>query len=145
MWCSVLMVYVFIVGVFIVFFFFFKQKTAYEMRISDWSSDVCSSDLSLHEFGKDYGNGRIVFWRVAGTALDRGAGNIGHMLDHRSSHAISISLLAADIGDGSPLGFRRHDVTVDRSEESRLGKESVSACRSRWSPYPYKKKEQDIH
>src|SRR3546814_6520930 len=30
---------------FIVFFFFFKQKTAYEMRISDWSSDVCSSDL----------------------------------------------------------------------------------------------------
>src|SRR3546814_13950806 len=31
--------------VFIFFFFFFKQKTAYEMRISDWSSDVCSSDL----------------------------------------------------------------------------------------------------
>src|SRR3546814_3751942 len=30
---------------FLVFFFFFKQKTAYEMRISDWSSDVCSSDL----------------------------------------------------------------------------------------------------
>src|SRR3546814_6101205 len=29
------------------FFFFFKQKTAYEMRISDWSSDVCSSDLSF--------------------------------------------------------------------------------------------------
>src|SRR3546814_3212714 len=29
-------------------FFFFKQKTAYEMRISDWSSDVCSSDLVLH-------------------------------------------------------------------------------------------------
>src|SRR3546814_2177227 len=30
----------------VVLFFFFKQKTAYEMRISDWSSDVCSSDLS---------------------------------------------------------------------------------------------------
>src|SRR3546814_16745255 len=30
----------------IMFFFFFKQKTAYEMRISDWSSDVCSSDLA---------------------------------------------------------------------------------------------------
>src|SRR3546814_9623246 len=29
-------------------FFFFKQKTAYEMRISDWSSDVCSSDLKHH-------------------------------------------------------------------------------------------------
>src|SRR3546814_7352938 len=30
-------------------FFFFKQKTAYEMRISDWSSDVCSSDLVIYE------------------------------------------------------------------------------------------------
>src|SRR3546814_4455225 len=41
------------------FFFFFKQKTAYEMRISDWSSDVCSSDLDRHprrprqQFGVD--------------------------------------------------------------------------------------------
>src|SRR3546814_13746228 len=35
------------------FFFFFKQKTAYEMRISDWSSDVCSSDLKgLHHLGQ---------------------------------------------------------------------------------------------
>src|SRR3546814_16960997 len=34
---------------FFVFFFFFKQKTAYEMRISDWSSDVCSSDLDPHQ------------------------------------------------------------------------------------------------
>src|SRR3546814_12443002 len=34
-----------------VFFFFFKQKTAYEMRISDWSSDVCSSDLDQHHRG----------------------------------------------------------------------------------------------
>src|SRR3546814_7131151 len=33
--------------------FFFKQKTAYEMRISDWSSDVCSSDLAHHPLGKD--------------------------------------------------------------------------------------------
>src|SRR3546814_10748835 len=32
----------------LVFVFFFKQKTAYEMRISDWSSDVCSSDLAQH-------------------------------------------------------------------------------------------------
>src|SRR3546814_8590912 len=34
-------------SLFSVFFFFFKQKTAYEMRISDWSSDVCSSDLAI--------------------------------------------------------------------------------------------------
>src|SRR3546814_1149271 len=36
-------------------FFFFKQKTAYEMRISDWSSDVCSSDLQCHGVNR---NGR---------------------------------------------------------------------------------------
>src|SRR3546814_7698812 len=47
------MVYVFVMVLFIfyvlisVFLFFFKQKTAYEMRISDWSSDVCSSDLQI--------------------------------------------------------------------------------------------------
>src|SRR3546814_5615539 len=34
----------------LLFFFFFKQKTAYEMRISDWSSDVCSSDLKDHSY-----------------------------------------------------------------------------------------------
>src|SRR3546814_1049715 len=34
------------IGVYMSFCFFFKQKTAYEMRISDWSSDVCSSDLT---------------------------------------------------------------------------------------------------
>src|SRR3546814_4671412 len=34
-----------------ILFFFFKQKTAYEMRISDWSSDVCSSDLAAHAGG----------------------------------------------------------------------------------------------
>src|SRR3546814_1281261 len=36
-----------VVFIFLFFFFFFKQKTAYEMRISDWSSDVCSSDLAF--------------------------------------------------------------------------------------------------
>src|SRR3546814_9555927 len=38
-------------------FFFFKQKTAYEMRISDWSSDVCSSDLLMrvHQYAQEHG------------------------------------------------------------------------------------------
>src|SRR3546814_14443776 len=39
-------------------FFFFKQKTAYEMRISDWSSDVCSSDLALRDLRRDPAAGR---------------------------------------------------------------------------------------
>src|SRR3546814_13786942 len=38
-------------------FFFFKQKTAYEMRISDWSSDVCSSDLSIRPRSDAQGRG----------------------------------------------------------------------------------------
>src|SRR3546814_7094680 len=42
-WCS----FVFLSYLVVSAFFFFKQKTAYEMRISDWSSDVCSSDLAL--------------------------------------------------------------------------------------------------
>src|SRR3546814_6516792 len=45
------------VGCLFFFFFFFKQKTAYEMRISDWSSDVCSSDLLLAEPEHDAGLG----------------------------------------------------------------------------------------
>src|SRR3546814_10513597 len=42
-------------------FFFFKQKTAYEMRISDWSSDVCSSDLLPWPFGFEHTNFKKVF------------------------------------------------------------------------------------
>src|SRR3546814_1327801 len=40
-------IYLFVYSIFLRIFFFFKQKTAYEMRISDWSSDVCSSDLAV--------------------------------------------------------------------------------------------------
>src|SRR3546814_2133068 len=75
-----------------VFFFFFKQKTAYEMRISDWSSDVCSSDLLAARAD------RLDPLGLDGDAL-AGAGGVG------------------------------------RSEERRVGKECVSTCRSRWSPY----------
>src|SRR3546814_13027305 len=45
--------------IFILYFFFFKQKTAYEMRISDWSSDVCSSDLGA----RDWRAHRLPYWR----------------------------------------------------------------------------------
>src|SRR3546814_13860551 len=47
-------------------FFFFKQKTAYEMRISDWSSDVCSSDLRFaHRRDRDLAHGGIVVEKPA--------------------------------------------------------------------------------
>src|SRR3546814_2510773 len=80
-------------------FFFFKQKTAYEMRISDWSSDVCSSDLSKPTMISNVPG----IWAI-GDVIP------GPMLAHK----------AEDEG---------------RSEERRVGKECVSTCRSRWSPY----------
>src|SRR3546814_14070385 len=64
---------------FVFFVFFFKQKTAYEMRISDWSSDVCSSDLDkwdhpllCYETHQDFRRCRLRFrWRSSGVkALD---------------------------------------------------------------------------
>src|SRR3546814_2944321 len=83
------------------FFFFFKQKTAYEMRISDWSSDVCSSDLPR----------RLTPGRRAVYA--GGPARLAELVDAR---------------DLKSRGRKR-------SEERRVGKECVSTCRSRWSPY----------
>src|SRR3546814_4628166 len=49
--------------------FFFKQKTAYEMRISDWSSDVCSSDLAGHDRGGRVAHRLTLDWADRVTAL----------------------------------------------------------------------------
>src|SRR3546814_3678341 len=86
-----------------IFFFFFKQKTAYEMRISDWSSDVCSSDLGEELIIPEpfYAN-YFSFSYVAG---------------------VKVKPIVSVIENGF------------RSEERRVGKECVSTCRSRWSPY----------
>src|SRR3546814_1329644 len=98
-------------------FFLFKQKTAYEMRISDWSSDVCSSDLRLK--GLAGGHGAIA---------DNGYGAAfaaGHLGTQR--HA-----------EGGADGGRRVADTegvVGRSDERRVGNECVSTCRYPWSPY----------
>src|SRR3546814_6035696 len=61
------------------FLLFFKQKTAYEMRISDWSSDVCSSDLQLAD--RDRRNRRKI-----GSLRSPDIGNIGE-LDRRAAMA----------------------------------------------------------
>src|SRR3546814_9153768 len=96
----------------VLFFFFFKQKTAYEMRISDWSSDVCSSDLGRRRGG----NGR----GASGRSCERRGGgrNAPPSPARDQSWAISAMVTA-----------------ISRSEERRVGKECVSTCRSRWSPY----------
>src|SRR3546814_4886714 len=92
--------------------FFFKQKTAYEMRISDWSSDVCSSDLPPGPAGVS----RHMMLRV--DAINCFYGNVQVLRD-----------LSLDLADGEVLCL------LGRSEERRVGKECVSTCRSRWSPY----------
>src|SRR3546814_6653416 len=71
-------------------FFFFKQKTAYELRISDWSSDVCSSDLAQHRggqgaqgFGRDPRSPQHCDQRAARRAQRRQGGGRGS-LDRKS-------------------------------------------------------------
>src|SRR3546814_2847238 len=91
----------------ILFFFFFKQKTAYEMRISDWSSDVCSSDLNTGTPTK------------AVTTPSRNSFAVGTRRTRISAEHSNAAPASAD----------------GRSEERRVGKECVSTCRSRWSPY----------
>src|SRR3546814_3741009 len=99
-------------------FFFFKQKTAYEMRISDWSSDVCSSDLQGE--GREVDPDRARRRPLADDEVEMEIlhGGIEHFLDRR--------------GEPVDLVDEQH---VARSEERRVGKECVSTCRSRWSPY----------
>src|SRR3546814_2841696 len=82
--------------------FFFKQKTAYEMRISDWSSDVCSSDLPLPGFLVDLADRGIA---QALPRFDHAADGEpeGHLGDHRvvaaqQQHAV---LLVEQIGRAS--------------------------------------------
>src|SRR3546814_8207222 len=105
---------------------FFKQKTAYEMRISDWSSDVCSSDLLLAaaDFHHFLGRHQHFFEKIAHALLRRGiADRLGDLLFEVRIHM-----------DDVPA--RRHrQLPMPRSEERRVGKECVSTCSSRWSPY----------
>src|SRR3546814_4800629 len=103
----------------IVVVFCFKQKTAYDMRISDWSSDVCSSDLRafalVQRHETDIQRADVAPGEAAG--VDRGDG----VVDFRDFLQRRLGL--AD--------FRRGVVEIGRR---RVGKECVSTCRSRWSP-----------
>src|SRR3546814_7119794 len=104
--------------------FFFKQKTAYEMRISDWSSDVCSSDLD----------------RVPGCQVQ--AGVVVAALPPVQCQDPRVRQLEAEEaqveggqGFGDPSRVDGGLAAVQqRSEERRVGKECVSTCRSRWWP-----------
>src|SRR3546814_19513009 len=99
------------------------------MRISDWSSDVCASDLCRDD-GDDLAIG----------ALLGGGDRRGHqvvvgfadMADLGEGHAV-VSLPAARRAAAAEAAAAARKAA--RSEERRVGKECVSTCRSRWSPY----------
>src|SRR3546814_19447612 len=90
------------------------------MRISDWSSDVCSSDLRN---GND--------WWITERSLERRRRR-PQLNDHHGPTSLRkrrfLALLSKPIGEDS-----------ERSEERRVGKACVRPCRSRWSPYHYNK------
>src|SRR3546814_10082762 len=93
--------------------FFFKQKTAYEMRISDWSSDVCSSDLFVENLN-EYEPKCIEFE------------------ENVKRNDLTWQEQTKAVADFHKLKGSNEESW--RSEERRVGKECVSTCRSRWSP-----------
>src|SRR3546814_1563390 len=107
------------------YIFFFKQKTAYEMRISDWSSDVCSSDLANR-------NARLCQMRAFLLASLTAPGGSPHHCSGNSCRTLMqrFSTVTAELSHQHNPGWLHA-----RSEERRVGKECVSTCRSRWSPY----------
>src|SRR3546814_12846450 len=118
-------------------YFFCKQKTAYELRISDWSSDVCSSDLVV-----DDGRQGVT------TAVEPGRAEHPH--DLRDLHRRQLGTVGADAqpptragalegGDELVVARSQLDRSVDRSEERRVGTAWVRTGRSRLSRYLYKK------
>src|SRR3546814_19663825 len=105
------------------------------MRISDWSSDVCSSDLrgQLLEL---LGGERMRAGDLRGHFAAMAGDDSGERVDH-----------AGQVGEAAVLGEpaeelrgRRIDLLRLRSEARRVGKECVGTGRSRWSPYHQKKK-----
>src|SRR3546814_16253600 len=129
----------------------FKQKSAYEMRISDWSSDVCSSDL----VGPDSGPGRC------GIVIADAPILVGHDRIDRPARAEDVLRVGSAIGEQAfdPVVIGRHrfrpvahpamrdlevDVDIDlsdnrRSEESCVGKARVGMCGSWGAEYDKKK------
>src|SRR3546814_9831797 len=121
-----------------VFIFFFKQNTAYEVRISDWSSDVCSSDLLRHILAAHGLTARFVTLQTADRHPSRPHPS---MIEAAIAEAGAAPETSVMIGDTSydmamarAAGTRAVGVAW-RSEERRVGQECVSTGRSRWSPF----------
>src|SRR3546814_16299275 len=99
------------------------------MRISDWSSDVCSSDLVVEARDEPAHGGlaatRRPHQRHGGAGLDHEVEVVEH-----GAGAVAVGELDVVEADLAATGRQ----VAGRSEERRVGKEGVSTCRSRWSP-----------
>src|SRR3546814_2424708 len=109
-------------------FFFFKQKTAYEMLISDWSSDVCSSDLD--RFQRRRFDQRDRWARGACLRLKHRIELFAHQPD---GTMVEKGIVAHKVDGIGRIVGAYHDI-IDRSEERRVGKECVITCRYGWWP-----------
>src|SRR3546814_13558157 len=123
-------------------FFFFKQKTAYEVRISDWSSDVCSSDLILAALL--FVMFQAVFaWSEAPIGMIEGwFAAVGTFVTQQVPEGIVRSFLVDGVINGVDLGGRRIIKNIilflfilmleatGRSEESQVGQVCVNTTRS---------------
>src|SRR3546814_14694208 len=110
------------------------------MRISDWSSDVCSSDLNKANYAarEERTLEQVILptQAAAQTIADKVKGGTS-----LAAAAKSAGLAVAGLSDLSQQQYaeKSSDVVAKRSEERRVGKECVSTCRSRWSPSHSKK------
>src|SRR3546814_19645910 len=104
------------------------------MRISDWSSDVCSSDLVIKAIraSKYKVDGRIL--PVANADIPATIFCVADLTPRLRQILIDFDANVTPDNQGFYGYHRTHKVY--RSEERRVGKEGVSTCRSRWSPYP---------
>src|SRR3546814_17578518 len=110
------------------------------MRISDWSSDVCSSDLqsatSNDLVGGCLGQQGGRRHRIIEPGLDAAvAGELAFRDGNGQALALGIRINGVDVGDDQRTQFEESEKVEKRSEERRVGKECVSTCRYRWSPY----------
>src|SRR3546814_3299387 len=101
-------------------FFFFKQKTAYELRISDWSSDVCSSDLRM-----------LRTTRLSSTSITRRVRAVGSLSGIRGCGWAT----ERTSGDADELQFSFERFAVERLHHIFVGEIGRASCRERVCPY----------
>src|SRR3546814_16361674 len=127
--------------------FFFKQKTAYEMRISDCSSDVCSSDLERQAAALGLRLYKVAMpWPLEPEGIRDFATGLEQIIvveekrglveDQLSKHLYGLANATVIVGKCDEKGQWLFPSNGERSEARRVGKECVGRWRYRWGPLP---------